>query len=422
MKKSLHGSAYSIDRIIRHLFALVAALSFVGYPLAGSLSALFSVDSTTTSYPFRGLTVTLSFLLIMLSLTRTLSSIKITFVVFLILYSARMLYDMYYSPLDLPDARFSGLFFLVTVLIPIVSLGISRAYYDEELLAKYILILSTISTVLIFALGLAGLNSTLDANGRLGFSSLDPVSVGYTALFSLISIYYLWKKSKRFTRLVIYMPVVTVALWVVLLTAARGVVISAFLCALSLSVKNKRAMYVLLGFSLIAFIGLQDWISSLPIADRFLNTGADSSSLERIDRISAAFTLMMQNKMFGYAYVDTYYFSFPHNLILESGMALGVFGATLMIWIQIYYFIVIRSSINNAQRYTAFLGIIGLSAAWLSSTLWSSAGFWVPLILLEAVRQWFSASRVQRQTRNNPALGIHKPPTGGVIVTKQSYS
>ena len=376
------------------LLGLNIALALTGYPLAGVMSAVLDLPSTATSYPYRAISTALTILMATMVSFRGTFTVDPLLMLFFAAYGLRLFYDANYGAI--PDAAFSGLFYVVTVVIPFVGISIARGYFNER---RAVIAMLVVCAPTITYLGFAGLggvgNSRLVETGRLSFDSLNAVSVGYVALYGLVAAAFAFTLTRPLWRVALVAPFMAAAFVVLLLASARGAVVGGVLCLLAMSVRSGRVLVAGSITFLAVYLLFAEQIMELPLVERLISTGTDLSSLERYDRMLSSYEFMMDNLAFGYAYVETNYYSFPHNLLLESGLAMGMAGLVVMAVLQLRFAGLIWVALNENGRFVAMLGIIGLSAAWLSTTLWGSVTFWIPLILLIAMA---SHERQMRRT------------------------
>jgi hypothetical protein len=119
------------------------------------------------------------------------------------------------------------------------------------------------------------------------------------------------------------------------------------------------------------------------ILERFLIAGSDASSLERVDVASLAIETAVAYPVLGYGYVEPVTGYYPHNLVIEAALALGITGAFLMLWIQVA---MIRASwilAQNGEKLLPFLGLIALSNAWISGSIWGAGSFFAIVWIMQ---------------------------------------
>lgn len=387
------------------LLALNIALALTGYPLAGVTSAMLDLPSTATSYPYRAIASGLTIVMATMVAFRGTFTVDPLLMLFFAAYGLRLFYDANYG--GIPDAAFSGLFYVITVVIPFFGISIARGYFNER---RAIIAMLAVCGPTIGYLCLAGLrgvgNSRLAETGRLSFDSLNAVSVGYVALYGLVAASFAFARTRPAVRFGLIAPFMAAALVVLLLASARGAVVGGALCLLAMSVRSGRVLVIGSVVLVVTYLLFAEQIMALPIIERIVSTGSDMSSIERYDRMLSSYEFMMNNLLVGYAYIETNYYSFPHNLLLESGLALGLGGLVVMALLQLRFAQMIWRALNGHNRFVAMLGIIGLAAAWISTTLWGSVTFWIPLILLAAMTSH------ERQVRRSLLFRPRRPAAG----------
>jgi O-antigen ligase len=86
----------------------------------------------------------------------------------------------------------------------------------------------------------------------------------------------------------------------------------------------------------------------------------------------------------GSAYIELSTGFIPHNMLLESAMALGTFGAILFL---ILSFRGLRHGFEQSKSGSLFIPMIYIQSlinSQLSGSLWQSADFWACIILLSS--------------------------------------
>lgn len=388
-----------LDRTISWLLAINIALTLTGYPMAGALSAFLGVESTVTSYPYRALSSILLLVLAVLAFVKMNFTLDIVITLFLFSYVIRLFYDSTYT--SIPDATNSGIFYLVVVVLPFLAISLGRMYYDERrsLVAMVMVCLPT----MVMLVGLGSQASNIEVTGRLGFDSLNPVSIGYLGLYAVVSSALLWPRLRQFYRFAFLAPAILLGAYLMVQASARGPIVGLVLCLVAVAMRRGSVLIVVSTIFVAVALVFGDYLADLSLIQRIAATGSDASSTERFDRAVIALELMFEYPYFGYGYIDPFYYSFPHNLLIESGMALGVGGFLVMMYLQIRYGSLIWSFLSTRQYYVPMMGLIGLSSAWISSTLWASVTFWTPLVMLSALA---SERRIDRSPRTSKYQNI----------------
>ena len=399
------------NRMVSWLLGFVVAITLNGYPLAGLIAALLGTESTEVTYPYRALSTGLALALSAIVLARGRFSLDPLMTFFLCAYAIRLYYDLTYT--SLPDVGRAMVMFIITVVVPFFTVSICRYYYANRRTLMAFLIISGPAVVLLTFLGASTLGP--EDSSRFGLDALNPVSVGYTGLYCLVAIFFLWGDWKPAARYLILAPLALGSVYVMLIANARGAAVGFALCVAALSARRGTTLAALGVFIVAVAILFGDTIAELNLFQRLARTGSDVSSMDRIDRMRSSIELMVANPMFGFGYMETKFYSFPHNLLIESGLALGYGGLAIMAYLQARYAILIRDGLRGNAQFIALLGLIGLSSAWLSSTLWASINFWTPMALLVALAAEQNSQRRRGLFRSGRVGGSRRPMQSAIV-------
>ncbi|MFC1721821.1 O-antigen ligase family protein [Patescibacteria group bacterium] len=272
------------------------------------------------------------------------------------------------------------IFFAAATLAVLVSpdiraaLGEWRAYFVEAL-AFYIIFVNVIKTrrqvrLLLYALGLSALVVSIYSiiQHFTGFGIPDPWGgaelrrvtawYGYPVSVALllapvVGLFFgllVWaKKSKVATHWLFSLAVVVAATLAVYYTHSRGALVAVLFAILVLSFFT-RYRWWLIGLIVLAVILL----AIIPgVSDRFLDVfqGEDNSTNVRLVMWQGTWRLIMDNWLFGAglagfpAYYDVYreaqhteLLLYPHNIILNFWIELGLVGLIAFVWLVVAFF------------------------------------------------------------------------------------
>lgn len=370
------------------VYALLIVLSTIGYPLSGLLTTVVLPGQTAINYAFRLVVVGLALTAAIYSLLfRRKRQFSLIIFLFFCLYSYRLYYD---ALIDyLPGADLVSYYFFGTVVIPVFAVGVGTRLFDDLAFAFWTFVVSAIECagilmVMVFAPGTVG--AATEEQGRLSFDALNPITIGYTGVTAVLSAIYLWPRASRGVRFVLA-TTIAIGGYIIILSGSRGPLVALLLAvAYLMAVRGKIGLLILTGMAGLyaAFIAADQGLS---IVARFTGVGTldDQSSAERLDVMHLAVDQAVANPLFGHAYAETTTMSYPHNLFVESAMAIGVVGLLLMIAIQAR---MIWAGWFLGRKNYAFLGmniVVALVNANLSGSIWQSASFWVVAILSFAI-------------------------------------
>jgi O-antigen ligase len=208
---------------------------------------------------------------------------------------------------------------------------------------------------------------------------LNPITIGYHGLFTAMAGLMLLTKYRSPFWVISSTVGIVLGAYLMVASGSRGPFVALVLGLLFIGAANRRASGASLAAVLIvgagiAWLGLQDGV-----VNRFLAVGADESSLERIYAINQSISLALANPLFGYAYIEPVTGFYPHNMIIEAGLALGLAGAVTMVWMQFSILVNAWRHARNGKMALPFLGVAMIANAWISGAIWGSALFFMLL-------------------------------------------
>lgn len=376
--------------------AAMYTLTVVGFPLISTLPTLLGLDSQLATIPYRVLVAALAASILFgwwLRGTKVLfnSAVLVTLTLWALLI-ARMFWDTVVSPLPGELYTPAGQLLLLSLgacfLPAIVALEFpSDATLD--LARRWIEVLGAVAMVAILYVGLRSVlaGSVLY---RLATPVLNPISVGHLGVSVMIVALCGYAGAGRVaktwrTLLVVLSVGVTVA------TVSRGPIIAGLLAVLILAFVRRRRRG--LGIGAIAWrVGLIAagvgavaaavlYLEDLGVIDilaRLTDTFQDVASQERAKMMLGAWNQFTENPLLGSAFVELRFMENPHNIVLESMMALGVVGLGLLLVSMAASLSAAGEVIRTLPRH-AWVGLIYLQYivnGMLSGSLFTDGAFW----------------------------------------------
>jgi len=380
---SAHPSqAVPPTRLERRFYALFLALATTGYPIAGLVTSALEIEGSTASYAFRTLVIAMGALIGGIALYHgRMRALPLSILLFFMMYAVRLYHDTF---LDfLLGADTASLFFIAVVLLPTIGAALGFDAYDEKSHAWATFLVAgfaSFGVTLFQLLGIAQLAGDTGNAGRVEFEALNPITIGYAGLFTMLAAAVLWRRAAQEYRPFLAIGSL-VGLYALVESASRGPLVSGLACIAFIALARGR--FILFGFLMVIAAYGAFYLSSTDLAlfSRLRETGEDLSSLERLVYLQNAIDLAVANPIFGHAFIDTISYNFPHNLFIETAMAIGVFGLALMIYIQSAMMV---SATRMARAGYTLLPLLVVSAfvnAQLSASIWSTAEFWIPAAL-----------------------------------------
>jgi O-antigen ligase len=367
-------------------YVALLVIASIGYPLSGALTTLLAPGSQVFSFGFRGVVVALSAVIFFKAMFEgRLSTIPVILILFFSAATARLFYDNFVS--FAIDADKAGQYFIGTVLPPALSLCACRRNFDARKLAPFVFGYNAPVCFLVGYINFFDLGGDADLTketGRLFFEALNPTLIAFSGMFVIVSGFILWSKANLLAKGGILIAA-AMGLQLMSLAISRGPWI-ALILSLGFILSAKRNYYLPLIIAVVAFFALPIFSAAFfdpfSIFGRLATSGIDESSQERIFAMEQAYRAMIDNPIFGLAYVDPVTGFYPHNLVLESGLALGVAGAAAMVFIQINLLKKLTGLIAQEDLMLGVFVVSVITAAYLSGSIWQSADFWCAAALV----------------------------------------
>lgn len=383
-------------------------LVIIGYPVAGLAASAFDWDSQTASIPLRVAVLLLAGWIIVTSRRRHLPSRGLLLGVFGLVYSARLVWDS--TVASVPGAPDAILFFVVTVAVPCAALWVCAREIDHAEAARLMLNVGAAICLVTFCMHTFGIGqnrSMTEMTGRLSFEALNPISIGHAAVTTLIAALSRTQPRLRWGDLPLMFAGGVAALVVLGLAAARGPVLGMAGAAVVYAVATRRWRWIAT-LALVALVLLMDPETAL--WQRFGEVESDESSVERLLLQGSAISAFLSSPVWGSAFVEPMDFTYPHNLFIETAMALGLLGLVLLL-------VLLARSVRAGVRLSAerrlllpMLFVQYFVGAQLSGAIWGNSAFWAVTTLLVA-----DLAVTRPAPGTVPATPVSVVPRGGAV-------
>lgn len=325
--------------------------------------------------------------------------------IFFIFYICRLIENIYISSVIFspgPTMVFSV--FLVTgVGAALVISSMERAIRSDKL------IFAMNALCLVFLVGLYVNRDLLfiNENSRMSLEKINPISMGHTAFSFFIYLVILGEKTRKISFLSMIMGP---CLFVVIVWArSRGAYIAGAGALLTyvLLLKGSRRVFIIAGAIAAALIILVSTGSALVdiVANRLaqINVNSDQSTMVRSMLFAGAWGQFLEHPLFGRYVVEMQFHFYPHNIFLESLMALGVIGslpfaAHIVLALRATVGIIRSGKFPLAAVLTAVLFIREAIAGLASGSLWGNSVFWVTSSL--TISFWYGYQGFLDKARN----------------------
>jgi O-antigen ligase len=337
---------------------------------------------------------------------------------------ARMLQGTLFDPLPgepgMPVSQYL-LLSLGACFLPALGFLAAPNAATLELARRLIESLGTVAMLLLVYLAFGAL-----AEGRLfqrlSTEVLNPISVGHLGASVFIVTLFGLAASRGMARLLRW-AVIGLAVVVTVASLSRAPILSAVLLALVYAFTQRQRgrlgagrvavrLGLLVGAGALCAMALVyiETQTPLQLTSRFVEVGADASSRERELLFAGAWDQFMRDPLLGDAYIERRFRSYPHNIILESMMATGIVGLTLLLLVVLLACVAATRLVlgSHAVAWVGFLYFQNLIAQMFSGALLLDGRFWAFTLAVLALA---AALRRQRRAADGapaalPAAGV----------------
>ena len=350
-----------MNNYIKLTVVIIFMSSLFGYTFVSSFGIILGIDNRQLVIPYRAMISFFSLILLLVCFRNYSKNIntdkKIVYffviISFVLLFLARSFLDsmFYLNNVDYEVKLEYWLFLILVTLLPSASFALSFKYVKEYTLVKWGMYagFASVTTSIISYLGTVGYDFSMLYSGRMSLSVLNPITIGHAGL-SLILLSYVFLT--RYNSVSFFNRLIAIASYLIgflalIAAGSRGPFLSLIVCLIFLlllkDIRIKTIFYIILTAVLIVLIAsLFDIYIFERLMESFLKDEARDSILQD------SFILIMDNFFIGSGIfaMDTY----PHNLIVESFLVLGLFGFflfTIIFTMNFYYaFIMYKRALN----------------------------------------------------------------------------
>jgi O-Antigen ligase len=372
---------------------LVFLLCLVGYPLVGMLVTFAGLPSQVVTIPFRALVAGLSLAVIVSGLfTRLRGRLDVWLCLFLTLYLVRLLYDRSFA--FIPGNDEALLFYLGTVLLPVTAACLGgAAHYTDSQIAKPLLLMTGLIVVLGLLAQVSGLgyNPWLELYGvrdiRLGFEAVNSITLGNAAsTAALVGLYIaitsgnsvFWRASAIFT--------FGLGSYLMVQAGSRGALIGFVMAIIWYGASRlKRAAVLgplLVPLLLFAAARFEFFEQTLAVLQGGWQT--DASAQDRFNAQRVAIEDFWDAPIVGKHFINPALGAgeYPHNLVIETAMAMGVVGLTILFVIFMRALFVMFQQSNQSRPLLTALLVQYAIGTLLSGAIAGYAAFFLVLMML----------------------------------------
>ncbi|RWO76411.1 MAG: O-antigen ligase domain-containing protein [Mesorhizobium sp.] len=372
----------------------------------GIYTTVSGVDNRTVSIALRLIIAAVCVFLIAKAISDNRFKINGLFATFLILYFIRLVYEYSYQNNDY--ALVAIQFYLLSVAIPAIAVG----SYSEYLLLsqKRIVFLLSFSGVLFlpayfyaFKNGLLFTQGTDEFNVRYAAEAVNAVSLGHvTCTIAIASFFYLIEYRPRLTLYAVLATVLAGAGVALFLSGARAGIVGLVVAAVVYAVARPSRLAILLPFALGGLMYLPQDHYLVKRMNDLVNAQWDKGSLARLEVQSTAISDFIDSPIVGKHFIDMSWGPglYPHNILIEILMALGLIGAVplyLIFGMSIYRAIKFRADIT----FYTIIYMVSFAFLQTSGAIWSAGNLFVLTSVFLATSNNFVPSPLAGLPRSN---------------------
>ena len=367
-------------------------LSLVGYPIAAVAAVVLNTDSRLTSAPFRLFVDLLAVGALFSALTARLRfRPDVPILVLMALYLLRLMFDLQRP--DLPHTGADLLFYLSVCVIPVLCATPAMGSWNQRLTGFTLVTVGALisaATLIVDFSGLAGDRSITLLTDRLGFDTVNPITLGHVGVSTLLAALAVWGGAGRLQRGLLLAACVPAAV-VLVLANSRSPYLSLIVAVMVLLVARRRWLW-LAGAALAAgAVFFADNIQDKLAGSRLL-TVQDTASLERLIIQGNSLREFAEHPIFGSGYLDPITQLYPHNLFIESAMAMGIVGLGLYIWISLQAVVRSFTAIRRGELLAPLMFWQFFVFGQLSSAFFGAAALFLTMVLLSVLGRRDSAT------------------------------
>jgi hypothetical protein len=399
----VHVSA-RLARLAGWTASILLLVSILGYPVIGVITSYNGIEGSEVAIWFRASVVLGAAFAIGLGLIRlplrTLSFLPSAILLFCLLYSLRLISDAMSG--EFPAIGIDALYFYGTCVVPSLAMCVLVKYRDPHRDAELFLAIGGFLCFAIIYMSITGISGDLDAvesQGRLSLGRLNAISIGHVGVTTIIAAMALYFEPGHAAKWKLAaLPLAGLGLACMIYSGSRGPVVSLVGAIMALLVIRRQWSLLAVVATVAMIVALNTTTIEGELAERILSIGMDRSSLSRVEVQVFAMQQFVANPLTGSAYVELVTGSYPHNIILDAAMSLGVIGLFVMLWILVSGGIAAVRHMQAGELMLPLLSVQVVLAVQFSGAVVNSAEFWTAFALLLA--QW----RARRHARRPQAM------------------
>ncbi len=400
----------------KSISSYIAILGLLGYPIVAIISSYFGMEGRIYSIALRSIIAiisvySVSFILLYGNAVES-RFVRYFLLIFWGIYLSRLTYDTLFQDDPLAfDVSYYWVWAIGACAIP--SIAVASRHYDRDEAERLWLSFMSISFFACIGALVTGSTSVetlygyTENTGRFRLEGLDPISLGHVGATSAIVAFagLVARPSAAFSRNLALAIFFGLGLFLGIVSNSRGPLVALTAGLLIVAISGKGAFrFIIPSFAFLAALIVISY--SYYIDDVFGTTIYrrmvlsdqiyDESSQARLSLYEGAIRQFIESPLVGSHIEESTFGSYPHNALLESLMAIGVWG--LILWAIVFR--ALHAGVLMAVRvprmsWLAAVCVQYIVAAQFSGALYSNNTFWTATALLLAIgsSNWHSERR-----------------------------
>jgi len=410
-------------------YLAVLLISIPGYPLLAAVVSASGMDGAFSSFAsmiMRAANVGLALILIVASLNRRRDNssddlIRIL-LIFWIAYLVRIFFDTIYDPGNLSqEPSYYWIWAVGGSFVPMLALALKPHRIDEadRYFRRFYVVTLVAGVIALFAASGAMVDDlgrvAETGRGRVGDNRLNPIALGH--LGAMLAIQSIWAIVffRPWRRLIIRAMLLSglgVGFYLLLIANSRGPILAALACmvivALSVQFRYKAAILLFLGLTAAPIVPLARYLEEAHNISTFsrlfgMSISEHFAQSSRLDLFGAALDGLRDHPWMGSSLETPNIGGYPHNVIIESFMALGIFFGVLLVIIFLLLSMRVFSRFSKYPQcsWPGLLFFQYLIGAQFSGSLYGSTYLWASVGLVVSFSMAKYAAR--------PVTRVHTP-------------
>jgi len=307
------------------------------------------------------------------------------FLLFFLLYFVRVLFDTIIFPKELgfPIIKYYT-FTWGVIIIPTLAFNFKLKKADLE--AAFRVILPVFLTICIYSLMVSNFQFENGSVRLWGGETVHPIVLGHIAVTNIIFSIYFILESYKLKNKIFFVSNVLISLLTLSLTDSRGPIVALFILLIFYLIfiaELKKKQILLVGTISVALI-----LSLIFFTEFYNRLVFTIHGGARIKHWSIALKQFIGSPFWGSSLEENVHKIYPHNILIESFMALGIFGGSLFLVIISKFLkeaYKILKSKNNIDKWLVLLFVQFLVSSMFSGSLITNALVWYFGIMIVSV-------------------------------------